>query len=303
METKFSEIQAVTKTIKGDLWTIKEILDWSSHFLVKAGSDSPRLDVELLLSEVLGLSRIELYVNFDRPVTVEERVKFKILLKKRARLEPIAYILGRREFYGYVFEVNKFTLIPRPETEHIVSWVVENFNKPGLKVLDVGTGTGCLGLSIAKELEDSALEGWDISSECIEVTKSNARSLGLELSTEFMVKDALQENSWDLNAKTFDLIVSNPPYVDKEDIRFVARETAKHEPSIALFSEDSGLEFYKIFAKYARKLLKPKSPILVEIGYNQSQEVMNIFKMSGWSDIEVIYDYSGHGRVVVAFSN
>ena len=286
-------------------WTIKEILDWSAGYLNKVGSSSARLDAEILLAETLNLKRIELYVNFERPLSPDERDDFRSLLKRRAQLEPIAYILGEKEFYGEVFKVTKDTLIPRPDTEHLVDFSVEylkgvSAEEGPLKALEVGVGSGCIAGSILKNVENVSLVGWEVSSEALVVANENAQRLEIDSRFDVVNQDALIEEPWE-STEQFDLIVSNPPYIDTDEVGVMAQETIKYEPRLALFAESKGLEFYSMFAKNAQKKLKPGAPIAVEIGYNQKASVVELFESNGWENVEVRQDYAGHPRVVIAF--
>jgi release factor glutamine methyltransferase len=294
------------------VWTIKDILDWSSKFLEKSGSPSPRLDVEILLAEVLGVKRIDLYVNFDRPLSPEEKANFKELLKRRSDLEPIAYILGQKGFYGLDFKVNESTLIPRPDTEHLVSWASEylknvSSNEEKLNILDIGIGSGCVGITIANEHSLVDLTGWEVNDEAILVANQNAATHGVDDRSKFSNVDALSVSNWEEVAtekgRVYDLIVSNPPYICRTETPVMAPETKKYEPELALFAEQKGLSFYKVFAEQAKKILKQNAPIAVEIGYNQDEAVEKIFSDMGWGNIEVIKDFSDHPRVLVAFNS
>ena len=292
------------------IWTIKEILDWSSHFLKKSGSPSSRLDVEILLSEVLSLKRIDLYVSFDKPVDSIERNKFKNLLKRRANSEPIAYILGKKGFFGLDFHVTKDTLIPRPETEHLISWIIEHISRTPddacRRLLEIGSGSGCIAVSLAKNIEKVKVNAWELSSEAIKVSRQNAETHGVSEHIEFEKVDALDADNWkrDQDSETFyDLIVSNPPYVSEMDTCELAEETMKHEPSLALFASNNGMKFYEVFAREAGKVLKPNAPIVLEIGFNQKKQVMQLFENEGWNRVEVHRDYAGHPRVLIAFNS
>lgn len=289
--------------MKEEVWNIKRILDWSSEYLLKAGSPTARLDAELLLSETLGLKRIDLYVNYDRPLAEEEKDSFRDVLKRRANLEPIAYILGEKEFFGHVFKVDSSTLIPRPDTEHLVSWVLEHVKDNPAKILDIGTGSGCIAITLAKELGEVTVEAWDVSPGALKIAGNNAGVLGVIDKVSFYEKDALSLDSWTSSSEKFDVIVSNPPYISSMEKNVMAPETLAFEPESALFAEREGLKFYECFAVNAQNLLNKGCPIVLEIGYNQKEKVSSIFASAGWENIEIINDYSGHPRVLVAFSS
>lgn len=290
-------------------WTIKEILDWSTGFLAKTSTASPRLDCEIILAECLGLKRLDLYINFDRPLSVEERTKYKTFLQRRYSGEPVAYIVGEREFYGYSFLVNQHTLIPRPETEHLVMLAKELYlNDASLEILDIGTGSGCLALTLAKQFPNASITAWDIDQNALGVASKNAARLDIA-TVQFMCVDALNTNNWcvdgaiataDAAGASYDLLVSNPPYVSESERSIMAPETIAYEPQHALFAGSSGLNFYEVFAKYGMQRLKQGGKMILEIGCYQKEAVQNLLVENGWKNVRCYQDYSDLPRVVIA---
>lgn len=283
-----------------EIWTVKKILDWASTSLSKRGFATSRLDCELLLAEVLGLSRLDLYVSFDRPLSVEERESFKAFFVRRRDGEPVAYILGKREFFKHSFLVTPSVLIPRPETEILVEHALTFLNElESGKVLEIGAGSGCIALSIAAEASSCNVEAWDISEKALEVASLNQERLEI---TNLNLKclDALEESSWKGRGEKFDLIVSNPPYIGSHETDDMAEETLQFEPKEALFCGRDGYSFYQVFASLGKHALKENGMILMEIGFSQAEKVKSLFENSGWREVTVHQDYAGLDRIVAA---
>ncbi len=283
----------------GEIWTIKDVLSWSIGFLERSGSETPRLDAELLLCEALSCRRLDLYLEYAKPLEQVERNRYKDMIRRRAQGEPVAYITGRRDFFGLTFDVSPATLIPRPETEHLIETVLQQ-NPKGetLHVLDIGTGTGCLALTLKRQRPEWLLEAWDVSPEALLVAASNAAKLGLE--AELREVDALRPETWDTNRQKFDVIVSNPPYIAASEKDVMSRSALQFEPHGALFAQDDGFAFYRTFARFLPRILREKGKVYLEIGFRQRTAVFSILEDAGWSDLECIKDLSGHDRIVVA---
>lgn len=247
-------------------------------------SDTARLDAELLLAHALGVPRVNLLFNASKEVNEK---KYFELVQRRARGEPIAYILGYKDFWKDSFKVTPATLIPRPETELIIETALRYNPK---SILDLGTGTGCIALSLLREFQDSKVTCVDISAEALEVAKSNAMNLGLANRCEFL------ESSWfeNLENKKFDLIVSNPPYISATDELGIG--VKEFEPHSALFAENNGLEAYQRIAEGALKHLNEEGVIIVEIGKGQESAVQKIF--SNYELLSIEKDLGGINRVL-----
>lgn len=280
------------------IWTIKEVLDWSIPYLKKSGSESPRLDAELLLCEVLHCIRLDLYLDHHKPLENRERGRYRDMIRRRALGEPVAYILGYRDFFGAKFQVNQHTLIPRPETEHLIEEVLKRFGPDKTNCLDVGAGTGCIAITLKKQRPDWSVEAWDVSEPALEVAADNAAALSTDVI--FHQRDGLDPKSWEDRAGFYDLIVSNPPYIAPEEKADLPQSVKDFEPHLALFADDDGLRFYRSFACFAPKALRPGGKIFLEIGFRQGTDVSSILEDYGWGEIEVFPDIGGRDRVVVA---
>ena len=288
---------------ESDTWTIQRILTWSTGFLKDRGFESARLDTELLLSTALGLTRMQLYTSFDKPLTEAEREPFKDLLRRRAAGEPVAYITGVKEFFGLAFKVSRDVLIPRPDTECLVEAVLAEAMRrttpqtptPSLRILDIGTGSGCVALALAKRLPAAEIVAWDISEDALALARGNAAALGLA-NAQFERRDALDAAAWD--TAPFDVIVSNPPYIAPSERTALPASVVLYEPASALFADGDGLAFYAAFAQRAPALLKPDGLLLVEIGSTQGPAVSALFEGAGLAGVAVRKDYGKLDRIV-----
>jgi release factor glutamine methyltransferase len=281
------------------IWTIKDVIDWSIPYLKEKGSPSARLDAELLLCDVLTCRRLDLYLDHHKPLNVEERTAFRDRIRRRSLGEPVAYILGRKEFFGHEFAVGPATLIPRPETEHLVELLLKSY--PGdteLTGLDVGTGTGCIAISLKKARPNWRLFAWDISRDALSVATQNAMKLTAEVTFESC--DALKDQSWSERIQVFDFVASNPPYIAASERAELPVSVVRFEPALALFAEEGGLIFYRTLAQKAVKSLRQGGKIFLEIGAGQASDVCLLLEESGWQDIAVHQDLAGLDRVVVA---
>lgn len=286
-------------TTAQEVWTIKDVLTWSIGFLQKSGSESPRLDAELLLAESLACRRLDLYLGYDKPLEITERNRYKDMIRRRAQGEPVAYITGKRDFFGLTLNVSPATLIPRPDTETLVEAALEKTDKSSsLRVLDIGTGTGCIALALKKERPLWSLEAWDISPEALLVAESNAALHDLDVA--FQRCDALDETIWTADRQKFDVVVSNPPYIARGEEADMSASTLKFEPKNALFAEDEGLRFYASFARNLPRILVPKGKVFLEIGFWQRDAVCSLLIEAGWTSVRSLKDLSGHDRVVTA---
>ncbi len=290
--------------------TVGEIVKKTTSFFQEKGFDSPRLDSELLISRALGWERLQVFLKFDYPLSEAEMEKCRELVRRRAKGEPVAYILGEKGFYEHVFEVNTSTLIPRPETELLVERGLEFLNssdaaKPEARqsalVVDLGCGTGCIGLSIAAAVPIAKVVLVDFSLEALEVAKRNAARLGVEARCEFRHADAGDlEALRDLVGRV-DLLVANPPYIDPTDER-VSPSVRQFEPATALFAGgpgQKGLEEIRRWALTSWKLAATSACTLFEIGDGQGDDVIQIFRDLGWADVQLRRDLSNRERMIV----
>lgn len=257
--------------------------------LAEAGVDSPRLDAEMLAAHALERNRS--WVLAHPEVAVEERA-LEGLLARRLNREPLAYILGQKEFYGRMFAVGSAVLIPRPETEVVLEACLHHLRSvPSPRALDVGTGSGCLAVSISLERPDAAVTAVDLSPAALEVARCNADRLGARV--EFLLSDLLSE----VQARRFDLIVSNPPYIEPGTP--LMPEVALHEPGIALYAGEGGLAVYRSLAEQAHELLNPGGVLVVEFGYGLDTLASRLFQSLGWNEVEVRPDLAGTPRAGV----
>lgn len=290
--------------------TVGEIVKKTASFFQEKGFDSPRLDSELLISRALGWERLQVFLKFDYPLSEAEMEKCRELVRRRAKGEPVAYILGEKGFYEHVFEVNTSTLIPRPETELLVERGLEFLNssdaaKPEARqsalVVDLGCGTGCIGLSIAAAVPIAKVVLVDFSLEALEVAKRNAARLGVEARCEFRHADAGDLEALQDLVGRVDLLVANPPYIDPTDER-VSPSVRQFEPATALFAGgpgQKGLEEIRRWALTSWKLAATSACTLFEIGDGQGDDVIQIFRDLGWADVQLRRDLSNRERMIV----
>ena len=278
------------------MWTIGSILTWTKQYFADKGVASPRLDAEVLLSHVLGKDRMYLYVNFEQPLEPGELAVFREAVKKRAMRVPVAYITGRREFFGLPFAVTPAVLIPRPDTEVLVEATLsrlQDMDSP--LVLDVGTGSGAIIVSLLRKLTAARGVAIDISAEALEVAADNAAQMGVADRLEFCRGDLLTPAA----GRVFDAIVSNPPYISAKDMSALEPELG-YEPRGALAGGADGLDFYRRLACGVATLLRPGGFLAVEVGAGQARQVAALAtEATGLAAAEMIKDYAGVERVVV----
>jgi release factor glutamine methyltransferase len=275
------------------LKTIADVLVLSTRFLEDHHVERPRRTAEELLSHVLGLKRMELYMQFDRPLIEEEMTRMRLFLKRSVTKEPVAYILGSVEFYGCLIDVTPDVLIPRPETEILVDLAVKKIliSQPKGKFLwDLCTGSGCIGLSIKRACPDLTVVLSDISPKAVDVAEQNIRKNHLHL--ECRTGDLL---SCFANEKA-DFVICNPPYVSKEEYAALDACVRDFEPRTALMGGDSGLEFYERLAIELPAFLNPGAQLFLEIGYCQGSAVQKVFNCSPWCHFQLLKDWAGHDR-------
>ena len=279
------------------------MLQWGASYLSEKGFDESRLTVELLLSHVLKLKRIQLYTNFDRPLDDGELASFKALFQRRLQHEPLQYILGTTEFMGLEFNVDRRVLIPRPETEAVVEeairFINENFGGQAPRLLDIGTGSGCIAISLAHAIRTANVLAIDLSKEILDIATANAGKNGVADEVEFAVRDLFNSEEGDFRGE-FYLVVSNPPYISQSDFAHVQPEIRDYEPAIATTDGGDGLKFYRRIARVAASWLVPGGAVIVEHGYNQADAVAEIFSNMGWPELRSFKDYSGIPRGLVA---
>jgi release factor glutamine methyltransferase len=280
-----------------EAWTVRALLTWARDWLAKKGVESPRLDAELLLAHALSCSRTKLYVDFDKPLSAEELARVKPLLQRRAQREPVAYILGVREFYGRPFRVGPGVFIPRPETELLVQLAVEAI-APEARVLDLCAGSGAVGVSIAAELPAARADLVESSPQAAAAARENAEALapGRVRVFEGDLFEALPERA------QYDAVVANPPYVPEKDRARLAPEILAHEPHQALFADDGGLAVIRRIVAGAGAWLVPGGLLGVEIDPSQAAQVRELFSHQGFVNVRIVKDLAGLDRHVAAIT-
>lgn len=293
--------QGVTPPPAGEPWTVLHLLRWSTGYLEGKGVERARLDAEHLLAHTLSMGRLDLYLHFDRPLTPEELDAFKPRLLERARRKPLQYILGRTAFRELDLRTDPRVLIPRPETEELVEAVlarVREWGREGLAALDVGTGSGAIALSLAREGPFERVVATDTSPEALELARTNARDAGLEARVEFREGSLLEPVG---PGERFDVVVSNPPYVTEEEFGALAPEIREWEPRRALVAEEGGKAILAALVTGAGGVLERGGLLALEVGLGQADEVAErIRATSGYGAPVVLGDLSGRDRMVLA---
>lgn len=297
-------------------WTILKLLDWTTDYFTEHGVPSPRLDAELLLSEILKLKRIDLYLNFDKPVAAPDLARFKTLIQRRGQREPLQHILGHADFFGRRFSVTPEVLIPRPETEQLVAKALEwvDAHPNATRVLDFGTGSGCIAITLALERPNLRVTAEDVSEAALAVARKNAEMLGAAIilrhpRSEFQILAGTQSSGVTSGSPPalyshcgddkFDLIISNPPYIPSDEIAALQPEVSQFEPHLALDGCKDGLAFYRRLLQDAPALLKPGGELAVEIGLGQRAAIADIASATGcWQTAKCHTDLSGTERIL-----
>jgi release factor glutamine methyltransferase len=282
------------------IWTILDLITWGTEYLTEKGISDARLTIELMLARVLRFTRIQLYTKFDQPLSDQELAHFKGFLKRRTVNEPIQYILGETEFMGLPFMVDKRVLIPRHETEHLVEKTIELIknrfpNETDIAILDIGTGSGCIAVSLAKLIPSAWITAFDISNDALDLAKQNAERNGMSERIHFQQTDVFTLMDAPL-PRQFHCIISNPPYISIKEFNDVSVEVKDFEPQSALTDNGNGLKFFPSIARIAKDSLIENGFIGVEHAYDQSEQVQKIFIDHGFVDPVVVKDYQGIKR-------
>ena len=266
----------------------------ASLLLKNNNIDSHELDAQILLSDILGVNREFLITNDKLNISKKNIQKYKQAIKRRINNEPIAYIIGKKEFWSENFLVNHGTLIPRPETELMIYKIVNFFKNKKINILDIGTGSGCVLLSILKELKFSRGIGIDISPKAIKIAKKNSKILNLLNRSKFKI---LGINEF--NQGKYDLIVSNPPYIPKREIKKLSKDIINYEPILALDGGKDGLDLIKKVIYKSKHLLKINGLLSIEIGNNQYKKVIYLLNVHGFREISKVYDFNHNVRCII----
>lgn len=280
-----------------DVWTIRRVLTWSAEDLKKRSSSSPRLDAELLLGRVLTLDRVGLLLDAERPLAKHELDAYRALHQRRRAGEPVAYLLGAREFYGRSFRVDRRVLVPRPDTEALVEVALERTRRLSLsaRVLDLCTGSGCVAVSLARERPTTRVVGADLSADALAVAAENGIRLGA-VNCGFVRSDLF--SAFTAGRDRFDLITANPPYIADEEIPTLAVDIRGFEPRLALAGGADGLDVLRRVIAEAPRFLDEDGVLAVEIGCDQGEAARALFVEAGFRDVQTRRDYGGHERVI-----
>ncbi len=275
-------------------WLIRELINWTTRYFTERGLQEPRLETEVLLAHALLQSRVYLYTHFDKPINQEERRQFRELIKRRIKGEPLAYIVGHKEFMSLDFKIDRSVLIPRPETELLVEEALEIAReRQGLRICDVGTGSGAIAVSLAFYLPGAQIYASDISADALGKAHENAIQHGVAIT--FSQGDLLFPF---LGEKPFDVIAANLPYINKEEYQKLDSGIKNFEPASALLSPGDGLDIYRRLLPQAEVLLHPEGYLLLEIGHKQGRGAWEM--MRGWKEKEIIKDLAGRDRLLKA---
>ena len=276
---------------------LKQALTSAVEQLESSDVGSPRLNAEILLMFVLGVNRAYLYAHPERELTNEEQVRYDEAILQRAGDVPSQYITGHQEFWGLDFLVSPAVLIPRPETEHLVETVLKLASEvPAPRIVDVGTGSGCIALALAHERKSAEIYGVDLSAEALEIARANAARLQLDSRVRFLESNILGALA---GRRDFDFVVSNPPYVGFDEADKVQRSVFQYEPKMAVFAGDNGLDVIRPLIKQAHPALKPGGYVAMEIGFSMRDPVLALFDPAVWDEPTVVPDLQGIPRVII----
>ena len=273
-------------------YSLKGLLADGAKMLAQAGIDEAELDARYILEYITGLNSAQYFIHSEDIIEKDKAEEFFRLIERRSKRIPLSYVIGTRDFFGLTFKVDENVLIPEQETELLVEEVIKH--SEGKSVLDMCTGSGCIAISIALFGKPTKVAASDISEKALEVARENAKSLKAgEIS---FIQGDMFENVTD----KFDIIVSNPPYIETREIDELMPEVRDYIPRLALDGDEDGLKFYRIISKEAVKKLNKNGRIFYEIGYNQSRAVASILLENGFTDVKIMKDYSGLDRIVMA---
>lgn len=293
-----------TETQNESAWTTKRLLEWTTDYLEKAEVDQPRLCAEILLSHVLNCPRIELYTNFDYCPDDPQLTAFRALVKRAAQHEPTQYLIGKANFFSLSFNVRPGVLIPRPETELLVTAAIDflrlETNRPTVDVLDLGVGSGCIAVAIAANVVEAEILAVDLDPSALEIAAENIEAHDLQaritlLQSDLFTKVAHAEKT------LFDLIVSNPPYIPADQFQHLPPVIRDHEPPEALLAGPDGLDVIRHILDQAEPYLADAGALMLEIAYDQADPATTLFQQTGYlTDITILTDHAGHQRVIKA---
>ncbi|MFC1527380.1 peptide chain release factor N(5)-glutamine methyltransferase [Candidatus Neomarinimicrobiota bacterium] len=279
------------------IWRVIDLLNWGEQYFNDNGFDSPRKEINIILQDILECSRVDLYLRFEEPVAKMQLVKLRNWVQRRKNREPIQYITGKAGFHNLMLNVTPDVLIPRPESERLVEEVIEMVGKKSnISIIDIGTGSGCLALALGKELPNANVTGIDKSTKAVETAKLNAATLQIK-NVSFLKIDLFENN---INGK-FDILISNPPYIPREEIESLMLDVKNFEPLSALTDSADGLTFYHKFSEISPTIINPNGWIFFEVGLGEHpKKAMKLFSNEKFKNVELIKDYNGDDRVLKA---
>ena len=285
-------------TIKNNFYQKHKLLDiihWGENLLVSNGFKNVRQEIEWMLCDLLKIDRSDIYLKINSKISKKNFSKLKEWINQRLKNKPLQYITGKTEFYGHQISVSPDVLIPRPETERLVDIAIDtikNLSKP--KILEVGTGSGCISIALGSAKKDANILSLDVSDSPLEIAKINTKKNNIS-NIKFLKLDFLES----IPKGQYDLIVSNPPYISKNEMKEIMLDVKEFEPKIALTDNNDGLEFYRRFSNKAKKMINGKGSLILEVGIgSHPTRVREIFHSSGFNKIDLISDYNGDPRVI-----
>ena len=278
------------------IWRLIDILNWGETYFRDKNFDNPRTEIELLIQHLIGCKKIDLYLQFEKIVKPKELITLRSWVKRRINREPIQYITRSSEFYGRKFIVDQNVLIPRPETEILIDVSVEILSKKNSPtIIDIGTGSGCIGITLALEIPSSNIIAIDISDSALSIAKKNADMYSIR-NIEFFRLDILNQDIIHIA----DMLISNPPYISKEEIPDLMEDVKDFEPMIALTDKSDGLDFYRKFSDIMPHVIKKNGTAILEVGRGSHPDrVKEIFCKSGYNNIDIVEDLNKDKRVFI----
>ena len=285
-------------TIKNNFYRdykLFDIIHWGENLLVSNGFKNVRQEIEWMLCDLLKIDRSDIYLKINTKISKRNFSKLKEWINQRLKNKPLQYITGKTEFYGHQISVSPDVLIPRPETERLVDIAIDtikNLSKP--KILEVGTGSGCISIALGSAKKDANILSLDVSDSALEIAKINTKKNNIS-NIKFEKLDFLES----IPEGQYDLIISNPPYISKNEMKEIMLDVKEFEPKIALTDNNDGLEFYRRFSNKAKKMINEKGSLILEVGIGSHPiRVREIFHSSGFNKIDLISDYNGDPRVI-----
>ncbi len=294
---------AADASSNADVWTVQRILEWTTGFLKQKGIESARLEAELLLAHARQCQRIRLYTDFDAIVTDDQRGRMREMVQRRAKREPLAYLIGSREFYGRSFEVGHGVLIPRPETETLIDVCLEYLPRDAPQLMaEVGFGSGCISITLARQCPQLEILATDISEAALKFASSNVRRHDVGDRVQLMTGDCLQPVAEGLRQqqelRKLDGLVSNPPYIREDEMAGLQPEVGQHEPHSALVAGKDGLDVVRRIISESPALLRAGGFVALELDPAQCDVVVSLMETAGFTQVGIRRDLSGNDRVV-----